>query len=76
MPKIELFTIGVGIWSTDESKVTMKYQSTHDTITVNLLIKMVVDRVRSRFGERSIHLPTAEEKHMEAKVLTMPLKVH
>lgn len=38
------------------------------------LIEMVLKRVLSRPGDSSTHRPTAEEKHIDASVLTIPLK--
>ena len=52
---------------------TMKSQSMDAPMITNLLMDMVLSRVFRRLGFLSTHLPTADEKQMEATVLTIPL---
>ena len=53
--------------------VTMKYHRMEAPITATRLIEMVLKSVFSRLGLWSTHLPTIEEKHINARVRTMPL---
>jgi hypothetical protein len=53
---------------------TIKNQSTEAAMTANLLTDIVARRVFNRLGLWSTHRPTIEEKHIEANVLTIPLR--
>lgn len=51
----------------------MKNHATQAAITVTLLADIDTINVLKRFGDLSTHLPTDEEKHIDANVLTIPL---
>lgn len=55
------------------SDPTMKNHIAEAPMTEILLKDIVLKRVLSRLGAWSTHRPTAEEKHIEARVLTIPL---
>ena len=58
------------------STSTKNIQPVQATITAPRLEEMVSRSVRSRDGARSIQLPIQEDKHIEAKVLHMPLLIY
>lgn len=52
----------------------MKNHIAHAPMTETRLLEMVLMSVLRRLGAWSTQRPTAEEKHIEARVLTMPLR--
>lgn len=52
----------------------MKNQRTDALMTEILLTEIVLESVFNRWGAWFTHLPTMEEKHIDARVPTMPLK--
>jgi hypothetical protein len=53
---------------------TIKSHKTEAAMTESLLIEIVVERVFSRWGDLSTHLPMDEERHIDARVRMIPLQ--